>query len=164
MVLSGQLVWQRDTSIRKLQGVKLVTDSCSTTWKRRAFDCGLLWDVRKLTQGNTDNMQFYAAMLTEPLPDNDIQNIWYIILKNDSTFSYLIIYWYYPSRHGPDFHRPQSQIPIDSPDFHLRRSQNWRLGCFFTHITVLFLADFVSMEFHHVCLHDIIFKFSYIVI
>ncbi len=23
-----------------------------------------------------------------------------------------------PSRHGPDFHLPQSQITIDSPDFH----------------------------------------------
>ncbi len=34
----------------------------------------------------------------------------------------------YPSRHGPDFHRPQSQITIDSPDFHLRRSQNCLLG------------------------------------
>ncbi len=33
-----------------------------------------------------------------------------------------------PSRHGPDFHRPQSQITIDSPDFHLRRSQNCLLG------------------------------------
>ncbi len=33
-----------------------------------------------------------------------------------------------PSRHGPDFHRPQSQITIDSPDFHLRRSQNCLRG------------------------------------
>ncbi len=33
-----------------------------------------------------------------------------------------------PSRHGPDFHRPQSQITIDSPDFHLRWSQNCLLG------------------------------------
>ncbi len=33
-----------------------------------------------------------------------------------------------PSRHGPDFHRPQSQITIDSPDFHLRGSQNCLLG------------------------------------
>ncbi len=33
-----------------------------------------------------------------------------------------------PSRHGPDFHRPQSQITIDSPDFHLRQSQNCLLG------------------------------------
>ncbi len=38
---------------------------------------------------------------------------------------------YVPSRHGPDFHRfhrPRSQITIDSPDFHLRRSQNCLLG------------------------------------
>ncbi len=35
----------------------------------------------------------------------------------------------FPSRHGPDFHRPQSQITIDSPDFHLRQSQNCLLGC-----------------------------------
>ncbi len=34
----------------------------------------------------------------------------------------------YPSRHCPDFHRPQSQITIDSPDFHLRLSQNCLLG------------------------------------
>ena len=33
-----------------------------------------------------------------------------------------------PSRHGPDFHRPESQITIDTPDFHLRRSQNCLLG------------------------------------
>ncbi len=33
-----------------------------------------------------------------------------------------------PSRHGPDFHRPQSQITIDSPDFHPRRSQKCLLG------------------------------------
>ncbi len=34
----------------------------------------------------------------------------------------------YPSRHRPDFHRPQSQITIDSPDFHPRRSQKCLLG------------------------------------
>ncbi len=33
-----------------------------------------------------------------------------------------------PSRHGPDFHRPQSQITIDSPDFHPRQSQKCLLG------------------------------------
>ncbi len=33
-----------------------------------------------------------------------------------------------PSKHGPDFHRPQSQITIDSPDFHLWRSQICLLG------------------------------------
>ncbi len=33
-----------------------------------------------------------------------------------------------PSRHGPDFHRPQSQITIDSPDFHPRRSHKCLLG------------------------------------
>ncbi len=31
----------------------------------------------------------------------------------------------HPSRHSPDFHRPQS---IDSPDFHLRRSQKCLLA------------------------------------
>ncbi len=40
----------------------------------------------------------------------------------------LILVWSLPSRHGPDFHRPQSQITIDSPDFHLRRSQKCLLG------------------------------------
>ncbi len=39
-----------------------------------------------------------------------------------------------PSRHGPDFHRPQSQITIDSPDFHLRRSQKCLLGKDILHI------------------------------
>ena len=33
-----------------------------------------------------------------------------------------------PSRHGPVFHQPQSQITIDSPDFSLRRSQNCLRG------------------------------------
>ena len=40
----------------------------------------------------------------------------------------LVYQWRQPSRHGPDFHRPQSQIMIESPDFHLRRSQNCLLG------------------------------------
>ncbi len=31
-------------------------------------------------------------------------------------------------RHGPDFHLPQSQVTIDSPDFHPRRSQKCLLG------------------------------------
>ncbi len=34
----------------------------------------------------------------------------------------------YPSRHGPDFHLPQSQISIVGPDFHLRHSQKCLLG------------------------------------
>ena len=46
----------------------------------------------------------------------------------------------FPSRHGPDFHRPQSQITIDGPDFHLRRSQNcllgWKLPFFFGRVYV----------------------------
>ncbi len=33
-----------------------------------------------------------------------------------------------PSGHGLDFHRPHSQITIDSPDFHPRRSQNCLRG------------------------------------
>ncbi len=33
-----------------------------------------------------------------------------------------------PSRHGPDFHQPQSQITIESPDFHPRWSQKCLLG------------------------------------
>ncbi len=33
-----------------------------------------------------------------------------------------------PSRHGPDFHRPQSQITIESPDCHPWRSQKCLLG------------------------------------
>ncbi len=36
-----------------------------------------------------------------------------------------------PSRHGPDFHWPQSQITIDGPDFHLWQSQNCLLGWHF---------------------------------
>ena len=38
-----------------------------------------------------------------------------------------------PSRHGPDFHQPPSQITIDSPDFHPRRSQKCLLGGFIKH-------------------------------
>ena len=35
-----------------------------------------------------------------------------------------------PSRHGPDFHLPQSQICIVGQDFHLRQSQKCLLGIF----------------------------------
>ncbi len=34
----------------------------------------------------------------------------------------------FPSRHGPDFHPPRSQISIFGPDFHLRQSQKCLLG------------------------------------
>ena len=48
-----------------------------------------------------------------------------------------VFYYILPSRHGPDFHRPQSQITIDSPDFHLRRSQNCLLGSLFSSAVIL---------------------------
>ncbi len=49
-----------------------------------------------------------------------------------------------PSRHGPDFHRPQSQITIDSPDFHLRRSQNCLLGIWWR-MVIRFLVQSITV-------------------
>ncbi len=47
----------------------------------------------------------------------------------------------HPSRHGPDFHRPQSQITIDSLDFHLRQSQNCLRG-----YNTEYLIDYFSIS------------------
>ncbi len=49
-----------------------------------------------------------------------------------------------PSRHGPDFHRPQSQITIDSPDFHLRQSQNCLRGSYTDQSLQIFTSETVS--------------------
>ncbi len=53
------------------------------------------------------------------------------------------------TRHGSDFHRPQSQITIDSPDFHPRRSQKCLLGWYLRSlnpsIAVIPLFNFIKM-------------------
>ncbi len=47
-----------------------------------------------------------------------------------------------PSRRGPDFHRPQSQITIDSPDFHPRPGMANRL----TYISALFEISVIGIS------------------
>ena len=51
-----------------------------------------------------------------------------------------------PSRHGLDFPRPQSQITIDSPDFHPWRPKKCLLGSNFTIAGWFYWHDRVNLH------------------
>ncbi len=123
------------------------------TGKTRVLPCGMcrvdsslqcspkvswrLWKCKYFTSFWSEEIFFWTSVFLSELSKQNFnriygnKNIRISIGVNLLSMSNVHVVWpnMLPSRHGPDFHRPQSQITIDSPDFHLRWSQNCLLGC-----------------------------------
>ena len=90
-------------------------DSCIYLWEWEEWKNNVLYVDRLLCAGPKT---LRLSLLIYLYPPERKNGQWRIIIMHGWQHISFI-----PSRHGLDFHRPQSQITIDRPDFHPQRSQ-----------------------------------------